>query len=47
MALFPVNAHQVEAKAEREKEHHFYLEDSQATSARPSGRNSVKVKMLW
>jgi hypothetical protein len=32
---------------EVEREHHFLLEGSQATLARPSGRNNVKVKTLW
>jgi hypothetical protein len=33
-------------KREREKEHNF-VRGSQATPARPSGRNNVKVKTLW
>jgi hypothetical protein len=33
---------------QRERERaSFLLEGSQATPARPSGRNSVKVKTLW
>jgi hypothetical protein len=35
-------------KQERERERaSFLLEGSQATTARPSGRNIVKVKTLW
>jgi hypothetical protein len=35
-------------EAERERERaSFLLEGSQATPARPSGRNNVKVKTLW
>jgi hypothetical protein len=32
---------------ERKKESIILLEGSQATPARPSGRNNVKVKTLW
>jgi hypothetical protein len=36
------------SEAERERERaSFWLEGFQATPARPSGRNNVKVKTLW
>jgi hypothetical protein len=33
--------------AERERKSIILLEGSQATPARPSGRNNVKVRTLW
>jgi hypothetical protein len=40
----------LKAQTEREREKErasFLLEGSQATPARPSGSNNVKVKTLW
>jgi hypothetical protein len=36
-----------ERERERERKSIILLEGSQATPARPSGRNNVKVKTLW
>jgi hypothetical protein len=48
---FPVHVNPLkpedEREAERERKSIILLEGSQATPARPSGRNNVKVKTLW